>query len=119
MDAASPLPAPNFPPPDRVRLLWSLGDRVRLRLVLELAEGQALPVATLAARIGESASLVSKHLRVLRDCGAVVRVRLPDTDGREMFHQLPEGALRVLPDGSREVDWQVAVVRFPARTAPG
>ena len=111
------MPTPDALPlatglPDPVKLLWALGDRVRYGIVRELASGEALNVQTLALRLKEDPDLISKHLRVLREAGAILRVRPPDTDGRQQFHEVPAGTLRTLPDGRREVDWQVAVARF-------
>ena len=89
-----------------------MGDKVRLGIVRELSKGEALNVQMLAARLGRDPDLISKHLRVLRAARVIERVRPPDTDGRQHFHQLPPGILRILPDGTREVDWQVEVARF-------
>ncbi|MFN0076889.1 MAG: ArsR/SmtB family transcription factor [Prosthecobacter sp.] len=106
--------APPPAKPDPVRLLWALGDAVRLGIVRELAAGQALNVQMLAARLRRDPDLISKHLRVLRDCGAIQRVRPPETDGRQQFHQLPENSWHPLPEGGAAVDWGVALLRFPA-----
>lgn len=65
-----------------------------------------------AVRLGRDPDLISKHLRVLREARVIERVRPPGTDGRQRYHQVPPGTLRTLPDGTREVDWQVAVARF-------
>lgn len=100
--------------PEPVRLHAALGDEVRLGIVRELAAGTALHVQMLAARLGRDPDLISKHLRVLREARVIERVRPPETDGRQQFHQLPPGTLRTLADGTREVDWQVAVARFRA-----
>jgi len=97
---------------EAVGLHAALGDAVRLGIVRELAAGEALNVQMLAARLKRDPDLISKHLRVLREAGAIQRVRPPDTDGRQQFHQLPPGTLRTLPDGTHEVDWQVALARF-------
>jgi len=98
--------------PEPVGLHASLGDEVRLGIVRELAAGTALNVQMLAGRLGRDSDLISKHLRVLREARVIERVRPPGSDGRQQFHQLPPGTLRTLPDGTREVDWQVAVARF-------
>ena len=98
--------------PEPVVLHAALGDAVRLGIVRELAAGVALKVQMLATRLGRDPDLISKHLRVLREARVIERVRPPDSDGRQQFHQLPPGTLRTLPDGTREVDWQVAVARF-------
>jgi DNA-binding transcriptional ArsR family regulator len=100
--------------PEPVGLHAALGDEVRLGIVRELAAGAALNVRMLAGRLKRDPDLISKHLRVLREARAIVRVRPPGADGREQFYQVPEGTLRTLPDGTHEVDWQVAVARFRA-----
>jgi DNA-binding transcriptional ArsR family regulator len=98
--------------PEAVGLHAALGDGVRLGIVRELAAGTALNVQMLATRLDRDPDLISKHLRVLREARAIERVRPPGSDGRQQFHQLPPGTLRTLPDGTHEVDWQVAVARF-------
>ncbi|MEO7458437.1 MAG: metalloregulator ArsR/SmtB family transcription factor, partial [Gemmatimonadaceae bacterium] len=55
----------------------ALGDETRLRLLDLLTEGE-LPVSDLMAATGLGQSLVSHHLRALRDAGLVVTRR----DGR-------------------------------------
>lgn len=98
--------------PEAVGLHAALGDAVQLGRVRELSKREALNVQMLAARLGRDPDLISKHLRVLREARVIERVRPPGTDGRQRYHQVPPGTLRTLPDGTREVDWQVAVARF-------
>jgi DNA-binding transcriptional ArsR family regulator len=114
--ATSPnaIPAISAFAPEAERLHWALGDEVRLGIVRELSKGEALNVQMLAGRLGRDPDLISKHLRALREARVIERVRPPESDGRQQFHQLPPGTLRTLPDGTREVDWQVAMVRFRA-----
>ncbi len=54
---------------------------------------------------------MSKHLQILREVGAVVRV--PGTDGDEwkLFHALPPGCLREGALG-KEIDYGVCVLRI-------
>ncbi len=54
---------------------------------------------------------MSKHLQILREVGAVVRV--PGTDGDEwkLFHALPPGCLREGALG-KETDYGVCVLRI-------
>ncbi len=112
-DSSSP-PVPVISPfaPEPVMLHAALGESIRLGIVRELAAGQSLNVQMLATRLKQDPDLISKHLRVLREVRAIQRVRPADSDGRQQFHQLPPGTVRTLPDGTREVDWQVAVARF-------
>ena len=61
-----------------VRLFRALGDDTRLRLVSLLSRqqpGRALCVGRLAHELGVSSSVVSQHLRVLKDLGLVRRER--------------------------------------------
>lgn len=111
-DSSAPTSVISSFAPEPVGLHAALGDEVRLGIVRELAAGTALNVQMLAKRLGRDPDLISKHLRVLREARAIERVRPPDTDGRQQFYQVPQGTLRTLPDGTREVDWQVAVARF-------
>jgi len=66
----------------------ALGDETRLRL-LELMVDAERSVAELMELTGLGQSLVSHHLRTLRDAGLVVTRR----DGRWVFYDLANGAL--------------------------
>jgi DNA-binding transcriptional ArsR family regulator len=55
-------------------LLRTLGTSHRLSIVLELDRGPRC-VHELVAHLGASQSLVSQHLRVLRNCGLVIGTR--------------------------------------------
>jgi DNA-binding transcriptional ArsR family regulator len=59
----------------------------RRQAILDLLRGGELPVGELAARLGMSQPLVSKHLRVLRDAG-LVAVRVDAQ--RRMYRLRPE-----------------------------
>ena len=63
-----PVPAPVLPP---VPLFAAIGNPVRWQILALLSAGEPLPVYEIARRIGQSASLVSKHIAVLRTAGAV------------------------------------------------
>ena len=52
----------------------ALSDATRWRLLLELAQGHALPVGELAKRTGRPAGAVSRHMALLRKAGLVERV---------------------------------------------
>jgi len=56
---------------------------------------------------------VSKHLRVLRDAGALVVVAAPDGDGRKQHHAVPERFRRTDDAGRPVIDYGVCVLRFP------
>ena len=66
----------------------ALGDETRLRLLEILVDGE-LAVGDLIDRTGLGQSLVSHHLRTLRDAGLVVTRR----DGRWIFYDIAEGAM--------------------------
>jgi DNA-binding transcriptional ArsR family regulator len=66
----------------------------RRRQILDLLAGRELPVSELAERLGLAQPLVSKHLRVLREVGAV-DVR---DDGRRRLYRLNGPALRPIYD---------------------
>lgn len=70
-------------PPVFVRLA---GHPVRWRLLAELAAGD-LRVRELVALVGEPQSLVSYHLRLLRDAG-LVTTRRSSFDGRDSYYHL-------------------------------
>lgn len=66
----------------------ALGDETRLRL-LEILVDSELTVGDLVDQTGLGQSLVSHHLRTLRDAGLVVTRR----DGRWIFYDIAEGAM--------------------------
>jgi DNA-binding transcriptional ArsR family regulator len=66
----------------------------RRRQILDVLSGGELPVNDVVQRLGLSQPQVSKHLRVLREVGAV-DVR---EDGRQRFYRLNGEALRPIHD---------------------
>ncbi|RMG08545.1 MAG: ArsR family transcriptional regulator [Planctomycetota bacterium] len=68
------------------RKLKSLADPTRLGVLRALARGPQR-VKTLGALLGTEQSLLSKHLRVLRDAGLVVARR----DGKGVRYRLADG----------------------------
>ena len=66
----------------------ALGDETRLRL-LEILVDSERTVGDLVDQTGLGQSLVSHHLRTLRDAGLVVTRR----DGRWIFYDIAEGAM--------------------------
>jgi ArsR family transcriptional regulator len=80
-------------PPDRARAVAAarfraLGDETRLRLLEHLTSGEH-SVADLMDRLDLGQSLVSHHLRSLREAG-LVRTR---RDGRWVYYSIAEQAL--------------------------
>jgi DNA-binding transcriptional ArsR family regulator len=102
---------PNFAS-NPVRLLQALADPIRHAVLRELAAGRSRSVQELAGVLKRDPDLVSKHLRVLRDAGAVVVVPAPDGDGRKQHHAVPEAYRRVEPAGGPVIDYGVCVLRF-------
>lgn len=73
---------------DPVPLFSALGDRTRLIIVTELADGQAYSITKLADGFGMSRQAVTKHLTVLEEAGLVTSERV----GRRSLYQLgPDG----------------------------
>ena len=66
----------------------ALGDETRLRLLEILVDGER-SVGDLIDQTGLGQSLVSHHLRTLRDAGLVVTRR----DGRWIFYDIADGAI--------------------------
>ena len=66
----------------------ALGDETRLRLLELLVDGEQ-SVADLIDLVGLGQSLVSHHLRTLRDAGLVVTRR----DGRWIFYDIAPATL--------------------------
>ena len=79
----------------------------------QLAGGESLSVLELAGRLRKDSNLVSKHLRWLREAGAVAVVAVPGADGRKSSHAVPAAFLRKGADGKAEIDYGVCVLRFP------
>src|SRR3954471_14429245 len=80
-------------PPDRARAVAAarfraLGDETRLRLMEQLGDGER-NVAELMERMELGQSLVSHHLRALREAGLVRDRR----DGRWVYSPIAEPAL--------------------------
>jgi protein-tyrosine-phosphatase/DNA-binding transcriptional ArsR family regulator len=73
----------SHPAPALLRLA---GHPLRWRLLSELSGGD-LRVRELVAQVGEPQSLVSYHLRLLRDAGLVTS-RRSSLDGRDSYHHL-------------------------------
>ncbi|MDP1849077.1 MAG: metalloregulator ArsR/SmtB family transcription factor [Solirubrobacteraceae bacterium] len=72
----------------------------RRRQILDLLAGGELPVNDLVARLGMTQPQVSKHLRVLREVGAV-QVR---EDGRRRLYRLDGLALKPIHDWVRSYE---------------
>lgn len=107
-DAKPVLPREFRPKP--VKLLAAAGHAVRWALLRELASASALSVNELARRTGTNANLISKHLAVLREAGAiVVRDDVPG-DARRQMYAVPEifRAQAAVP----VLDYGVCVLRF-------
>jgi ArsR family transcriptional regulator len=66
----------------------ALGEETRLRILEQLVGGEA-SVTDLTARLGIGQSLMSHHLRILRDAGLVAVRR----DGRWIHYSITEPAL--------------------------
>ena len=66
----------------------ALGDETRLRILEELVGGEA-SVSDLMERVQVGQSLMSHHLRILRECGLVVDRR----SGRWVHYAVAEPAL--------------------------
>ena len=96
-----------------VKLLAAIADPVRWAVMRELAGGESLSVLELAGRLRKDSNLVSKHLRWLREAGAVAVVAVPGADGRKSSHAVPAAFLRKDANGKPEIDYGVCVLRFP------
>ncbi|MEU1982114.1 helix-turn-helix transcriptional regulator [Nocardia sp. NPDC019395] len=82
--------------PDIARLASVFADRRRVRVLMALADGRALPAGRLAEEAGTAASTVSNHLSVLLDHGLVT----VEPQGRNRYYRLAgsevEGVLEAL-----------------------
>ena len=98
---------------DPTALLWAVGDPARWAVLRELAGGKSLSVLELASVMGRSADLASKHLKHLREAGAVVLADAPDGDRRKQHFVVPERFRRADESGRPMIDYGVCVLRFP------
>jgi len=96
-----------------VKLLAAIADPVRWAVLRELAGGESLSGLELAGRLGKDSNLVSKHLRWLREAGAVAVVTVPGVDGRKSSHAVQAVFLRKDANGKPEIDYGVCLLRFP------
>lgn len=74
----SPMENPPLPPAHRVpldTLSKVFATPKRIRILRELAPGEPLMTKEIAARIREKPSMVSKHMRILRESGIALRGR--------------------------------------------
>jgi DNA-binding transcriptional ArsR family regulator len=94
-------------------LIWALSDPARWAVLRELAAGKSCSVLELSAVVKRSPDLMSKHLKVLREAGAVMVVAAPDGDGRKSHYTVPERFRRTDEAGRPMIDYGVCALRFP------
>jgi DNA-binding transcriptional ArsR family regulator len=98
-----------------LKLLQAMAEPLRWAILGQLATGPPLSVQELGARLQHRPNLVSKHLRVLREAGAVVVVPSADDDGRKQFYAVPAEFRHVDDSGRPVLDYDVCALRvFPA-----
>jgi len=97
---------------DPCTLLRAVGEPMRWRILRELLAGGPLSVLDLLERLGGLQAQMSKHLKVLREAGAVELVPAPDGDGRKSYHAVPE-KFRTKEADQTVLDYGVCVLRFP------
>jgi DNA-binding transcriptional ArsR family regulator len=95
------------------KLLQAASDPVRWAALQILAAGQSKSVLELSALVGRSPDLMSKHLKTLREAGAVTVVAAPDGDGRKSHYVVPEKFRRADETGKAMIDYGVCALRFP------
>lgn len=113
----APAPVPFAVPPDffaqPTDFLWAVSDPARWPVLRALADGNSLSVLELSAIAGRSPDLMSKHLKILREAGAVVVVPAPDGDARKVHYAVPEKFRRTDESGKPMLDYGVCALRFP------
>jgi DNA-binding transcriptional ArsR family regulator len=93
-----------------VPLFAALGDEIRLRLVVRLCEQGSASISRLTAGTGVTRQAITRHLRVMQNCGLVHSTRR----GRERIWQLNRHRLQ---EARRHLDliskqWDVALARL-------
>jgi DNA-binding transcriptional ArsR family regulator len=96
-----------------LEFLRALSDPVRWAVLRELAGGKSFSVLELSALVKRSPDLTSKHLKTLREAGAVIVVPAPDGDGRKSHYIVPENFRRPDESGKAMIDYGVCALRFP------
>jgi DNA-binding transcriptional ArsR family regulator len=95
-------------------ILAALSEPSRYAALSALADGSYRTITALARRADCHPDLMGRHLRRLRKAGLVRRVNPgEEADGRNKYFQIPRDYCRQLPDGTRELDYQTIVLRFP------
>lgn len=107
---APPYAGPSVP--DAQKLMWALGDPLRWKVIRELADGSALTVLDLARRLKRDANLVSKHMRPLRESGAVTIREVPGEDRRKSHYEVPAWTREGAAPGVKLVDYGCCLLRF-------
>lgn len=79
------------PSEDVLKMLRALSNPIRLRILMLVSQLE-MPVCLITLILGEDQSLISHHLRVLKDAG-LVKVR---SEGRFRFYSLNDEALEKL-----------------------
>ena len=64
-----------------------IADPVRFSILKILLKSEELPVSTIVEKTGRSQTMVSYHLRCLKDCG-LLNNRKSDKDGRSIFYSI-------------------------------
>ena len=88
-----------------LRLIKALADENRLRIMMQLADGERC-VCDLTDALDAGQSLLSFHLRTLRDAGLVTDRR----DGRWVHYS-------IRPDGLAQIEAFLSAVRLSAEAA--
>jgi DNA-binding transcriptional ArsR family regulator len=119
------IPNPNSPAPVPLtsvqhnffaapsKLMLAVSDPVRWVVLRHLASGEPRTVLQLACKACRTPNQMSKHLRVLREAGALVLVKSPDGDKRKAHHVVPEKYRRRDETGKAVIDYGICVLRFP------
>jgi ArsR family transcriptional regulator len=99
---------PSSAHPRLLELLQALAEEKRLRILETLGAGEAC-VCELQEALGMTQSLLSHHLRVLREAGLVEDRR----DGRWIYYSLMREALREAEEGLASLRSALAAPREP------
>lgn len=92
-----PHPPGDVPPEKVAEFFRIMGDGTRLRILLELEEGE-MCVNCIAERLGCSVSAVSHQLRILKEARLVTSRR----DGRSIHYSLCDHHVRLIIDTAEE-----------------
>ncbi len=93
-------------------LIKALSETTRLAVLRLLSDGQPWTVTQLSLEFHRPLDAMARHLRILRDYGALEVVSFEEMDGRLVHYRLNAAFLKTLPDGAKLLDFGPVLFRI-------